>query len=156
MPEVADLYEVLQVSPNAEPEVIEAAYRRLARKYHPDVAHTPEAADRMRQIARAYRVLSDPDRRAAYDPAWASRRIQEQFAAHQSAQRRRRAPGEPAGARSAALAWLAIGLAVVVGLVVVVPLVRLLALRPLTLALLVVGIAGIAWYARWLIKSGRV
>jgi hypothetical protein len=64
---VEDLYEVLQVSPNAEPEIIEAAYRRLARKYHPDVAPGRDSGKRMRRIVLAYEILGDPTRRAEYD-----------------------------------------------------------------------------------------
>jgi hypothetical protein len=62
-----DLYAVLQVHANAEPEVIEAAYRRLARKYHPDVNPAPDAEARMRALNHAHAVLSEPARRAAYD-----------------------------------------------------------------------------------------
>lgn len=62
-----DPYEVLQVSPNAEPEVVEAAYRRLARKYHPDVNSSPDATKRMQIINWAYEILRDPDARREYD-----------------------------------------------------------------------------------------
>lgn len=62
-----DLYRVLQVQPGADPEVVDAAYRRLAAKYHPDVNHEPEATERMKQLNAAYAVLSDPSQRAAYD-----------------------------------------------------------------------------------------
>ena len=62
-----DHYAVLQVSPDAEPDVITAAYRSLARLYHPDRNRSPDAARRMTQINIAYDVLSDPVRRAAYD-----------------------------------------------------------------------------------------
>lgn len=62
-----DPYRVLQVDPSAEAEVIEAAYRRLVRKYHPDVNPAPEAAVRMRQLVEAYAVLRDPERRADLD-----------------------------------------------------------------------------------------
>ncbi len=66
-----DLYKVLQVDPEAEPEVVQAAYRRLARKYHPDVASdataAASAAARMSEINEAWEVLGDPHRRAAYD-----------------------------------------------------------------------------------------
>src|SRR5215216_1733963 len=62
-----NLYEVLQVSPKASPEVVQAAYRVLARAYHPDVNDTPHAARMMRQLNAAYRVLGDPERRAKYD-----------------------------------------------------------------------------------------
>ena len=62
-----NLYQVLQVDPEAEPDVIEAVYRRLARKYHPDVSGVPDAAERMKEINAAYQVLRDPSRRATYD-----------------------------------------------------------------------------------------
>lgn len=65
--EAPDLYRILQVDPAAEPEVVEAAYRRLALKYHPDVSSAPDAAGRMRDLNMAYEVLGDRDRRAAYD-----------------------------------------------------------------------------------------
>lgn len=65
--EVKDYYAVLQVDPRAEPEVIEAAYRRLSRKYHPDVSADAEAGRRMRELNEAYQVLGDPKRRSAYD-----------------------------------------------------------------------------------------
>ena len=59
-----DLYEVLQVDRGAEPEVIRAAYRALARKHHPDFGGD---ASRMAAINDAWGVLGDPSRRAAYD-----------------------------------------------------------------------------------------
>lgn len=62
-----DYYAVLQVDPRAESEVIEAAYRRLSRKYHPDVSEDPQAERRMRELNEAYAVLGDPARRRAYD-----------------------------------------------------------------------------------------
>jgi hypothetical protein len=63
------LYDVLQVSPAAEPEVVEAAYRRLAQKYHPDVSSEPASAERMAEINAAYQVLGDAASRAEYDDA---------------------------------------------------------------------------------------
>ena len=62
-----DYYAILQVHPRAEPEVIEAAYRRLSRKYHPDVSGEADAGQRMRELNEAFEVLSDPARRRAYD-----------------------------------------------------------------------------------------
>jgi curved DNA-binding protein CbpA len=62
-----DPYKVLQVDPEAEDEVIQAAYRRLARKYHPDVAPGPEAAARMLAINAAWDRLGDPIARATFD-----------------------------------------------------------------------------------------
>lgn len=66
---VPDPYKVLQVDPEAEDEVIEAAYRRLARKYHPDVSPGPESQERMVRINQAWELLKDPVRRAAVDRA---------------------------------------------------------------------------------------
>jgi curved DNA-binding protein CbpA len=63
----ADPYRTLQVVPEAEDEVIAAAYRRLARKYHPDVASSGDAAARMAAINAAWELIGDPTRRAAYD-----------------------------------------------------------------------------------------
>jgi hypothetical protein len=63
----ANLYEYLQVSPRAESGVIHAAYRALARQYHPDVSDSGQAARIMREINAAYHVLGDPERRARYD-----------------------------------------------------------------------------------------
>ena len=57
-------YTVLQVSRNAEQEVIEAAYKRLAGKYHPDVYSGADGADRMRELNEAYEVLGDAGKRA--------------------------------------------------------------------------------------------
>lgn len=62
-----DYYAILQVDPRAEPEVIEAAYRRLSRKYHPDVSGQADAGQRMRDLNEAFEILSDPARRRAYD-----------------------------------------------------------------------------------------
>ncbi len=62
-----DCYGILQVHPKAEKEVIDAAYRKLAAKYHPDVSQVSDASERMKQINTAYEVLSDPIKRAAYD-----------------------------------------------------------------------------------------
>jgi curved DNA-binding protein CbpA len=60
-----DYYTVLGVSRHADPEVIKAAYRALAKKYHPD--SSGGSAERFLQISRAWEVLSDPDLRRAYD-----------------------------------------------------------------------------------------
>jgi DnaJ domain len=87
--DVDDCYRLLQVDPSAEQEVIEAAYRRLARKYHPDVNPDPAAAARMRELSAAYHVLRDPECRAAYDRRRARWRLL------LGAWRGRRAPGPP-------------------------------------------------------------
>ena len=62
-----DYYKILQVDPSADPEVITAAYRRLAVKYHPDTNSAPDALPRMQKINEAYAILSDPKQRAIYD-----------------------------------------------------------------------------------------
>jgi curved DNA-binding protein CbpA len=62
-----DPYKALQVDPEADDEVIRAAYRGLARKYHPDVAPGPEAAARMATINAAWALVGDPDARRRYD-----------------------------------------------------------------------------------------
>ncbi len=65
--EFVDYYRVLGVSRRASPEEIKRAYRRLARKYHPDVSKEPDAEARFKEVGEAYEVLKDPDKRAAYD-----------------------------------------------------------------------------------------
>lgn len=64
--EEPDHYATLQVAPTAEPAVIAAAYRALARRYHPDVAGAA-GEEAMRRINAAWEVLGDPERRADYD-----------------------------------------------------------------------------------------
>jgi curved DNA-binding protein CbpA len=71
--EFVDHYKVLQVDPDADPDVIQAAYRALARKYHPDVAGATEADGRMTAINAAWQVLRHADRRAAFDELRAKR-----------------------------------------------------------------------------------
>jgi curved DNA-binding protein CbpA len=64
----ADLYKVLQVDSEADSDVIQAAYRRLAQRFHPDVTQgDPALTEKMRAINRAWEVLRDPSRRSAYD-----------------------------------------------------------------------------------------
>jgi molecular chaperone DnaJ len=64
---VADYYDLLEVGRNASPDDIKRAYRRLARQLHPDTNPDPAAADRFKEIAQAYEVLSDPEKRQRYD-----------------------------------------------------------------------------------------
>lgn len=66
-----DYYLILQVHPQAESEVIQAAYRRLARKHHPDAAGGADDAA-MQELNEAYAVLSDPWQRARYDHGYAA------------------------------------------------------------------------------------
>jgi hypothetical protein len=64
-----DYYKILQVDPLAEEEVIVAAYRGLARKYHPDVYSGPDAAERMRELNLAYSIVGNAAKRRLYDLA---------------------------------------------------------------------------------------
>lgn len=67
MATVRDLYEILGVTRDASTDDIRKAYRRLAREYHPDVNADPAAEGRFKEVAAAYEILSDRDKRARYD-----------------------------------------------------------------------------------------
>jgi molecular chaperone DnaJ len=62
-----DFYEILGLQKNASTEEIKAAFRKLARQYHPDVSKEPDAEEKFKEINEAYGVLSDPQKRARYD-----------------------------------------------------------------------------------------
>jgi curved DNA-binding protein len=62
-----DYYQILGVARDASAEDIKKAYRRLARKYHPDVSKEANAEERFKEVAEAYEVLRDAEKRAAYD-----------------------------------------------------------------------------------------
>ena len=62
-----DLYDLLGVARDADADTIKKAYRRLARQLHPDVNPDPATQERFKEVSRAYEVLSDPQKRAAYD-----------------------------------------------------------------------------------------
>src|SRR5438128_12436290 len=68
-----DYYRILGVDRKADDKTIKSAYRRLARKHHPDGAKTKDATERFKEISEAYEVLSDPEKRRRYDslgPDW--------------------------------------------------------------------------------------
>ncbi len=77
--EYKDYYAVLGVPRNATAEEIKKAFRRLARKYHPDVSKEKDAEQRMKEVNEAYAVLSDPEKRAAYDSLGQGYRPGEEF-----------------------------------------------------------------------------
>jgi curved DNA-binding protein len=62
-----DYYEVLGVPRDADPDTIRRAYRKLARKYHPDLNSDSDAEERFKELGEAYEVLSDADKRERYD-----------------------------------------------------------------------------------------
>ena len=82
--EFKDYYAILGVDPGADDKTIKAAYRKLARQYHPDVSEHADAENRFKEVAEAYEVLHSADKRAEYD---------ELRAAYQQQGQRRSRPG---------------------------------------------------------------
>jgi curved DNA-binding protein len=77
--EFKDYYAVLGVPRDATADQVKKAWRKLARKYHPDVSQEPDAAARMSEVNEAHAVLSDPEKRAAYDALARGHRGGERF-----------------------------------------------------------------------------
>src|SRR5690242_12666002 len=77
--EYRDYYKILGVQRTAAAEEIKTAYRRLARKFHPDVSKEPDAEARFKEVQEAYEVLKDPEKRAAYDQLGSEWKSGQQF-----------------------------------------------------------------------------
>lgn len=77
--EFKDYYAVMSVEKSATPEDIKRAHRKLARKYHPDVSKEKDAEARFKELAEAYDVLKDPEKRAAYDRLGANYKAGQEF-----------------------------------------------------------------------------
>ena len=65
--EYKDYYKIMGLSKDASQEEIKRTYRKLARKYHPDVSKEKDAEEKFKEVGEAYEVLKDPEKRAAYD-----------------------------------------------------------------------------------------
>jgi len=65
--EFKDYYKIMGLSEDADPQQIKQAYRKLARKYHPDVSKESDAEEKFKELGEAHEVLKDTEKRAAYD-----------------------------------------------------------------------------------------
>jgi len=74
-----DYYEIMGVNHEATQDEVKRAYRKLARKYHPDVSKEVDAEEKFKQLSEAYEVLKDPEKRAAYDQLGANWKAGQEF-----------------------------------------------------------------------------
>jgi len=77
--EYRDYYKILGVARTATADEVKKSYRRLARKFHPDVSKEKDAEARFKEVQEAYEVLKDPEKRAAYDQLGSNWKSGEQF-----------------------------------------------------------------------------
>ena len=77
--EFKDYYEIMGIKRDATQDEVRRAYRKLARKYHPDVSKEPDAEARFKEMGEAYEVLKDPEKRAAYDQLGANWKAGQDF-----------------------------------------------------------------------------
>ncbi len=77
--EFRDYYEIMGVARDATQDEIKRAYRKLARKYHPDVSEAEDAEARFKEVGEAYEVLKDPEKRVAYDQLGANWKSGQEF-----------------------------------------------------------------------------
>ena len=77
--EYKDYYQIMGLDRNATQDDIKRAYRKLARKYHPDVSKESQAEARFKEVGEAYEVLKDPEKRAAYDQLGANWKAGQEF-----------------------------------------------------------------------------
>ena len=97
--EFKDYYTVMGLARDATPDDIKRAYRKLSRKYHPDVSKEKNAEARFKELGEAYEVLKDPEKRTAYDQLGPNWKEGQDFRPPPGMERRRRAcrPGRAVG-----------------------------------------------------------